>query len=260
VKRQLVNERVYNCYVTRPIKKHHNITTILSQSIIIFANAYFHTQLSHFHTQSSTMKTFSTAAVTAAAALLSIQVNASPAAPPASLSGRQATQVGAAIAQIIQQIAKGGQLAFPEEAFAWYVIDRRLTCHYTLTSARDYKKYRGMCMISMETKNGANCYAKVTCDDGTFSNTGKANFMTNTLQVSESTMLAEQAGTHASREAANTSAILELATLASLLLLKTCAVKVSLDQCCSSQTSVTGKRYRCRNLPMRTTLISVAMV
>jgi len=113
------------------------------------------------------MKTFSTAAVSAAAALLSEQINASPAAPPASLSGRQA-QVGAAVAQIVAQIVKGGKLAFPEQAFAWYVTTRRLSRHYTLTSARDYNKYRGMCMISMETTDGANCYAKVTCDDGTF--------------------------------------------------------------------------------------------
>jgi hypothetical protein len=166
------------------------------------------------------MKTFSTAAVSAAAALLSNQVNASPAAPPASLSGRQA-QAGAAIAQIVAQIVKGGQLAFPEEALAWYVMIRRLSRHHTLTLARDYKKYRGMCMISMETKDGANCYAKVTCDDGAFLNTEEANCMTNALQVSESTMLAEQVGTYASREAANTSAILALATSASLLLLKT---------------------------------------
>jgi hypothetical protein len=63
------------------------------------------------------MKAFSTAAVSAAAALLSKQVNASPAAPPASLSGRQA-QAGAAIAQIVAQIVKGGQVAFPEGALA----------------------------------------------------------------------------------------------------------------------------------------------
>jgi len=103
------------------------------------------------------MKAFNGPSLSIAAALLCSLATASPA---AYLQERQAAEITTAILQIFREIFKGSKLAFPVEPLAW-----------------DIKSNPNMCRIDMQTTDGGNCYATVTCDDGVQEyNVGKAGW------------------------------------------------------------------------------------
>ncbi|KAH7085552.1 hypothetical protein BKA63DRAFT_548669 [Paraphoma chrysanthemicola] len=106
------------------------------------------------------MKRFNAAVISTTVALFCSQVIASPAVPATFLKNRQASQITTAVIQIFQQIFKGSKLAYPEASLAW-----------------DYASNPNMCQIYMETKDGANCWAQVACNDGVKEyNVGKAGW------------------------------------------------------------------------------------